>query len=459
MVRTIHNCHLCDYKTDRKYDRDKHVQKKHAQNHSGSGVLQNVHQTSKQQQNVYQAQDVRACIKQWQEAYQNMSARNKQLEKEKGHIFQYYNAQSSRAPTTVSVGPDCAKAPTTLSVPPLGSTDQYGAGVDMDMDNESVDSDDEDDEITPDIMDILSDIDSTFTYLKYLRKQYRDSLPQIKEFDDEEMDEFLESYSLIKAGIIEERDGLEATVTQRGGGIDDSESEGETDEEAVDDPDDDDDTGDNADTEDTDEEAVDDTDEDTPEAIDSEEEDQEDYHVKFDKVDETEANKEYFFDFVMEAETFLDNKSKKIIEKYVRREKRDTVLADGREQDETDMPEDVDDVIEDIEHVIDLWNEREERCFNKCSKRKIMSVSNIANILTDAKSLYKIKKINPSKFNMIQNMIRPHKNSFEKLINSKVSVHEKRKVLQKSQVGGDILDAALNLVIPALKASKKRKSE
>ena len=183
------------------------------------------------------------------------------------------------------------------------------------------------------------------------------------------------------------------------------------------------------------------------------------YDVKFDAVDENEANKEYFFDFVMEAETFLDNKSKKIIEKYVTREKRNTVLADGREQDETDMPEDIDDVIEDIEHVVDLWNEREERCFEKCSKRKIMSLSNIANCLMDTKSLEKMRKINPSKFHFLQKMLRPHKKAFEKLVNSKICVHEKRKVLQKSQVGEDILDAALNLVIPALKASKKRKSE
>ena len=428
----------------------RHSDKIHQANHTGSGVVQN--EPTKSGQNEYQSRDVDACIRHWQEAYQNVGARYKQSEKEKADIIQYCNAQSSRAPTKISIGPDIPKPITTVSVPPLRSTDQYGGGVDMDMDNESVDSDEEDEENTLDIMNILSDIDSTFTYLKHLRKQYRDSLSQIKEFDDEEMDEFLESYSLIKADIIKERDGLEATVTQRGRGIDDSESEGETDEEAVDDDDDDDDTGDNADTEDTDEEADDDDD-------DTEEEGQEDYHVKFDKVDETEANKEYFFDFVMEAETFLDNKSKKIIEKYVTREKRDTVLADGREQDETDMPEDVDDVIEDIEHVINLWNEREERCFNKCSKRKIMSVSNIADALTDAKSLHIIKKINPSKFNLIQNMIRPHKKSFEKLINSKVSVHEKRKVLQKSQVGGGILDAALNLVIPALKASKKRKSE
>ena len=45
-----------------------------------------------------------------------------------------------------------------------------------------------------------------------------------------------------------------------------------------------------------------------------------------------------------------------MVEKYVTREKKDIVLADAREQDETDMPEDMDDILEDIEHVIDLWN-------------------------------------------------------------------------------------------------------
>ena len=143
MVRTIHYCHLCDYKTDRKYDRDKHIQKKHqsqtVQNHTGSGVIQNVSQTSGQ--NVHQLRDVDACIRQWQEAYQNIGARYQQSEKEKAEIIQYCNAQSSRAPTTVSVGPDCPKAPTTVSVPPLGSTNQNGDGVGMDMDNESVDED------------------------------------------------------------------------------------------------------------------------------------------------------------------------------------------------------------------------------------------------------------------------------------------------------------------------------
>ena len=77
------------------------------------------------------------------------------------------------------------------------------------------------------------------------------------------------------------------------------ESKGETDEEAVDDSDEN--TANDADTEGT------------QEAVGSEEEDQKDCDVKFDDVDENEANKEYFFDFVMEAETFLNNKSKKYL--------------------------------------------------------------------------------------------------------------------------------------------------
>ena len=35
-TRTIHYCNVCDYKTDRKYDRDKHVTRMH-----GSSVQQN----------------------------------------------------------------------------------------------------------------------------------------------------------------------------------------------------------------------------------------------------------------------------------------------------------------------------------------------------------------------------------------------------------------------------------
>ena len=45
-TRTIHYCNVCDYKTNRKYDRDKHVTRMH-----GSNVQQNVSQASSNIQN------------------------------------------------------------------------------------------------------------------------------------------------------------------------------------------------------------------------------------------------------------------------------------------------------------------------------------------------------------------------------------------------------------------------
>ena len=53
-------------------------------------------------------------------------------------------------------------------------------------------------------------------------------------------------------------------------------------------------------------------------------------------------------------------------------------------------------------------------------------------------------------------MLKPHKKSFEKLVSSEVSIHEKRKTLQKPQVGEGILQTAAHLVIPLLSQLLKR---
>ena len=39
MTRTIHYCNFCDYKSDRRYDRDKHVTRKHGNDHSTQYLL------------------------------------------------------------------------------------------------------------------------------------------------------------------------------------------------------------------------------------------------------------------------------------------------------------------------------------------------------------------------------------------------------------------------------------
>ena len=78
----------------------------------------------------------------------------------------------------------------------------------------------------------------------------------------------------------------------------------------------------------------------------------------------------------------------------------------------------------------------------------MMIVCNVAQNLMEATSLQKMKNINPSKYHFLKTMLKPHKKSLEKLANSKVSIHEKRKTLQNPQIGEGILDTAENIIIP-----------
>ena len=50
-ARTIHYCNVCDYKTNRKYDKEKHVTRMH-----DSNVQQNVNQASYNIQNQHNSQ-------------------------------------------------------------------------------------------------------------------------------------------------------------------------------------------------------------------------------------------------------------------------------------------------------------------------------------------------------------------------------------------------------------------
>jgi hypothetical protein len=386
-----------------------------------------------------------------------------------------YYAEETRAPTVMSVGPNGPRAHTTVSVPPHRS--QHGTGIDETEESDSEeeenenalryqhgtgidekeesDSEEEENENVSDINDILRDISKTFFYLQQLREQYRDALPQIRELEGEDMESFLECYANFKAYVLEEQEGLEGTVcakkTQHGKDVDDTEDD-ETDEEAVDPGTD----GSDADTEegDTDEESMDTEVEDIVDDAEIE-----DIEFEFDKIEEEEICKEQFFDFVFEAENFLDSKSKDKLGKDLAEEKRYLKICNGFEQGLTDLPQAVDDVIEDLGDLIEEWNERDGKCFKTCSKRKIHSLSNVANTLVDSEILMKMKKINTPKYKFLRKMLKPHVKSVEKLADSNVSIHEKRKTLQKSQVGEGILQAAANLLIPYLEGAKKRKYE
>ena len=76
MTRTIHYCNFCDYKSDRRYDRDKHVSRKHANDHStpsqaGSGTVQSVQPHSEDHSNLQEesVDQLYENIDEWQKAY------------------------------------------------------------------------------------------------------------------------------------------------------------------------------------------------------------------------------------------------------------------------------------------------------------------------------------------------------------------------------------------------------
>ena len=144
------------------------------------------------------------------------------------------------------------------------------------------------------------------------------------------------------------------------------------------------------------------------------------------------------------------------MEEYLAHNEKNCKLEGRSDQDETDNPKNAQEVVEDIEEVFSMWNEKEEDCFKQCSKRKIQSVCTVTHNWMDATSLNKIKKFNSSKYRFLKNMLSPHKNSLEKLADVNVSIHEKRKTLQKAQVEDGILRTASHLMITLLTQALKR---
>ena len=324
------------------------------------------------------------------------------------------------------------------------SVTQKPEDTDNETDTETVseaDTEDISDVEEHDIYEIINDIHLAFNHLKDLREQYGKALPQIKQLDDEEMDQFLYKYAELKIDIIDEQDGLEGKKVQKGSGLDE-EYEGDTDEEAVDDDDGE---------EDTDEEAVDEEAVDEEEAMDEEEAVEDDGK----KVKEMCKGclKERFFDFIFEAEEFMtpDSHKKRLHYEKIFRDD----IKEAIEKDESNKPEDIDEILEDVEHLHNKFDKDGNICFKYCSKRKINSISDMTDVLLDKELSNEIKKTNPSKFRHIKELLKPYRKSIRKLRDPAVDIHEKRKVLQKPDVGEGLLESVESVVTPLLK--KKRK--
>ena len=61
-----------------------------------------------------------------------------------------------------------------------------------------------------------------------------------------------------------------------------------------------------------------------------------------------------------------------------------------------------------------------------------------------------MKNTNPSTMKRIADLNRPHKKDFRKIANRNVSMHEKRKILQKAKLGKALTATIENIIIPLL---------
>ena len=127
-TRSIHYCNVCDYKTDRKYDRDKHVYRMH-----GSNVQQNVRQAIKEQSTQIQSgsgsvvTSTHIPMEKYNEAL-DMIHKLKALYRNSKKEKMEYEMQTNRAPVTMSIGDNVGRAPTSVFVgndAPTAPTSMY----------------------------------------------------------------------------------------------------------------------------------------------------------------------------------------------------------------------------------------------------------------------------------------------------------------------------------------------
>ena len=69
-------------------------------------------------------------------------------------------------------------------------------------------------------------------------------------------------------------------------------------------------------------------------------------------------------------------------------------ITEAIEKDESNKPEDVDEMIEDVEHLRNKFDKDGNICFKYCCKRKINSISNMADALLDNELGDDLKKSN-----------------------------------------------------------------
>jgi hypothetical protein len=282
----------------------------------------------------------------------------------------------------------------------------------VDSDNKSVSTDgnvdeDEEQDNVDNLNDKINKIHYALLEFKDLRDDYRSELENVKNYDEEQLRDVLKNYADLEVEILEEQVGV------------DPEENGE---------------------ENVEDESVDNN---------------------IEEKDTCTCEKGCFLDFVFELRNVIQDDEKEILENLIEKKKREVLEIKESENNENeerceDEPEGTTKILQkdvtNFEEVCDKFKEDGGECFKDCSKSKIQSVSNMCEQMNDSLVWNGLKRKYPNKYSQLNKTIQKvRKDGLSELTNPHVTIHKKRKTLQKAQVGEGILNIVKNLIVPELK--------
>lgn len=302
--------------------------------------------------------------------------------------------------------------------------------------------------------DIATDLNDTIIFLEGLKDEYLEALPQLRKLKGSDLKTALNDYAVLKANVALVTTGLEEDSGKKVDTTDNVSDEEDTDNSSSDPDERDASTDDNS----SDEESIkssmqDDDEEEDIEDTDTEEEDRssgdetDDENEDNMEVNNVEQYKGDYWDFVQEAEYFVKQRDKKLMEKLIRKMK--GYYAAMYEHDSKDL-ESMKQVYKDIRKVKSQVRQNGVGYLSLCSKRKIASMCLSAKLLKDIfdEKETAFKSICPNHFHRF--MKRVGYNA-EKLNDQNISTHMKRRLLQKGDICRGILDGMLEFLIPFMK--------
>ena len=323
--------------------------------------------------------------------------------------------------------------------------------------------------------DIATDLNDTIIFLEGLKDEYLEALPQLRKLKGCDLKTALNDYAVLKANValvttgLEEDSGKKVDTTdnvsdeedtdnsssdpdERDASTDDNSSDEESIKSSMQDDDEEEDVEDSVDEssessmqDDDEEEDIEDTDREEEDRSSGDETDDENEDNM--EVNNVEQYKGDYWDFVQEAEYFVKQRDKKLMEKLIRKMK--GYYAAMYEHDSKDL-ESMKQVYKDIRKVKSQVRQNGVGYLSLCSKRKIASMCLSAKLLKDIfdEKDTAFKSICPNHFHRF--MKRVGYNA-EKLNDQNISTHMKRRLLQKGDICRGILDGMLEFLIPFMK--------